>query len=172
LNPGSYTISLRPAGQPAYEQTVQIDAGQSINIDHAFPPISLPKPSAAPMEATESDLTPVVPAKLETHRSGVETYRTKSRPKESSRSLAHPKAALTESEAFRRFDAEFDGKERAIERQILSTDQRIGSASGKRKEDLKAWKKYLERQRQYVRNLRRYEEVALRSKWNESQGVR
>jgi hypothetical protein len=125
------------------------------------------KPPAPPMEATESDSTPVVPLKLETNRSGVETQRAKLRPKEASRSLAHPKAPLTKTEAFRRFDAEFDGRERAIERQILATDQRSVSASGKKKEDLKAWKKYLERRRQYVRELRRYEEVALRSKWNE-----
>src|SRR5271165_1655382 len=123
-------------------------------------------------QAQQSLRNPIVRPKLETNRSRAETHLAKLRPKEPSLSVARPKAALTESEAFRRFDAKFDGKERAIERQILSTDQRIGSASGKRKEDLKAWKKYLERQRQYVRNLRRYEEVALRNKWNESQGVR
>jgi hypothetical protein len=125
-----------------------------------------------PPQAQQSLRNPIGRPKLETNRAGAETHLAKLRPKEPSPSVARPKAALAESEAFRRFDAKFDGKERAIERQILSTDQRIGSASGKRKEDLKAWKKYLERQRQYVRKLRRYEEVALRSKWNESQAVR
>ena len=118
-------------------------------------------------QATEPETTPIVPPKLETNRPGLETHRAKLPPKESSRSLAHQKAPLTKSEAFRRFDAEFDGRERAIERQILATDQKIVSASGKKKEDLKAWKKYLEQRRQYVRELRRYEKVALRSKWNE-----
>jgi hypothetical protein len=125
------------------------------------------EPPAPPMEKTESDSTPIVPPKLETNRSDVEAHRAKSRRKEPFRSLAHPQAPLAKSEAFRRFDAEFDGRERSIERQILATDQRIVSASGKKKEDLKAWKKYLERRRQYVRELRRYDEVALRGKWNQ-----
>ena len=125
------------------------------------------EPSAPPMEATEDNSTPIVAPNLGMDRSDAEIHRPKVRPKEPSRSLARQKAPLTKDEAFRRFDAEFDGRERAIERQILATDQRIVSASGKRKEDLKAWKKYLERQRQYVRKLRRFEGAALRSKWSE-----
>jgi hypothetical protein len=123
-------------------------------------------------QAQQSLRNPTVRPKPGANRSGAETHFVKLRPKEPSLSVARPKAALTKSDAFRRFDAKFDGKERAVERQILSTDQRISSASGKRREDLKAWKKYLEQQRQYVRKLRRYEEVALRSKWNESQEAR
>jgi hypothetical protein len=123
-------------------------------------------------QAQQSLRNPIVRPKLETNRSRAEAHLAKLRPKEPPLSVARPKAALTESEAFRRFDAKFDGKERAIGRQILSTDQKIGSASGKTKEDLKAWKKYLERQRQYIRKLRRYEEVALLRKLNESQEVR
>jgi hypothetical protein len=167
LNPGSYTVSLRPAGLAAYEQTVQISAGQSINLDRAFSPVSLQKPPAPPIGATESVSTSIVPPNVEMNRSGLETHRPKVRSKETSELPEHRKTPLTKSEAFRRFDAEFDGRERAIDRQILATDQRIISASGKKKEDLKAWKKYLEQRRQYVRKLRRYEEVELRSKWNE-----
>jgi hypothetical protein len=127
------------------------------------------EPPAPPMETTESDSTPIVPPKLETNRSGVEAHRAKSRREEpSQQSLAHPKAPPTKSEG-PSGDSILSLMEEnvAIERQILATDQRIVSASGKKKEDLKAWKKYLERRRKYVRELRRYEEVALRSKWNE-----
>jgi AAA ATPase domain len=101
-------LSLRPPGLAACEQAVQIGAGQLNNIYHAFAPIPLRKPPAPPMETTESDSTPIVRPKLETNRSGVEAHRAKSQRKEPSRSLAHPKAPLTKSEAFRRFDAEFD----------------------------------------------------------------
>lgn len=168
LDSGSYTVHLRPEGWPEYEETVQISPGQSISIDHPFAAISPPE-TPAPSDTIES--ASATTSTVEVHPSNVAANRVRASFETRPRLAAQPKAPLTKGETFKRFDAEWDGKEGAIERQISAIDRRIAVASGDKKNRLKAWKKYLGQRRHYVRELRRYKEYVMRRDWNEQHGT-
>ena len=60
LNPGPYSVHVRPEGSPEYEQTVQIHSGQSSSVDHGFTVLSPQEIPSPPMEAAASASIPVV----------------------------------------------------------------------------------------------------------------
>lgn len=190
LDPGSYTVRLHPEGWPEYEERVEVSAGQSISVDHPFAVNSSPEtptasdasgPASDNSSGPASDTASSGPASdtastEETEPSNVVVDRMRASftraPFESHERLAtQHKAPLTKTETLKRFDAEWDGKETAIQRQILSIDKRIAVASGEKRDHLKAWKKYLGQKKHYVRELRRYNEYALRREWNERHGT-
>lgn len=176
LDLGSYTVHLRPEGSPEYEETVQISPGQSASIAHEFAAISSLE---IPVPTDTGNSTPGAISSVQIHPSSEEhlhpvnvaAKRVRASFEPRPRFLAQRREPVTRSEIFKQFDAEWDGKESAIERQILSIDKRIAAASGNKKDRLKAWKKYLGQRRHYVRGLRRYNEYALRRDWNEREGT-
>jgi hypothetical protein len=60
LNPGPYSVHLRPEVSPEYEQTVQIRSGQSTSVDQGFTVLSPQEIPSPPMDAAASASTPVV----------------------------------------------------------------------------------------------------------------
>jgi hypothetical protein len=171
LDPGTYTVHLRPEGWAEYEETVRISSGQSVTIDHPFAALSSPVPPAASdASGTDSDEVSDVPSTAQVQPSGGAPEHIAKAPLESRARFLH-KSALTKSETIKRFDAEWDEKENAIQRQISAVDQRIAVASGEKRNRLKAWRKYLGQRKHYVQQLRRYNEYALRREWNEQHGT-
>ena len=174
LDPGSYAVHLRPEGWPEYQETVQISSGESVSVDHPFAALSSPvNPSTSDAASSDSDALTDAPATGQSQPDATLEHtreRLAKAPLES-RSRSLHKAPLTKSETIKRFDAEWDGKENAIERQISAIDQRIAVASGEKKNRLKVWKKYLGQRKHYVRELRRYNEYALRREWDEKHGT-
>ena len=174
LDPGSYTVHLRPEGWPEYQETVQISSGESVSVDHPFAALSSPiTPSTSDAAKSDSDTFAHVPATAlsEPDVTSEHTREPLAKAPLESRSRSLHKALLTKNETIKRFDAEWDGKENAIQRQITAIDQRIAVASGEKKNRLKAWKKYLGQRKHYVRELRRYNEYALRREWDEKHGT-
>ncbi|MBV9488732.1 MAG: PEGA domain-containing protein [Verrucomicrobia bacterium] len=158
LGPGRYTVHLRPAGWPEYTETVEVLPGQTVSVDHAFSgaqneqaltttPSLGAKPGAIPGAEVDADDEDDASAKGRPH------------------ARAHRKAMLPRPEAFRRFEAEWDAKEQAIQAQIGLIDRRMSSATGSERERLKAQRWYLERRRDYVRDLRRYHRTQLRQRY-------
>ncbi|MBV8898558.1 MAG: PEGA domain-containing protein [Verrucomicrobia bacterium] len=163
LGPGRYTVRLHPIGWSEYVQTVDITAGQTASVNHTFSnpqndqafammpvpfPVAKPLPSVVPEAAvddTADEGVPSVPDRIRT------------RPRS--------KGRLPKDEAFRRFEAEWDAKERTVQSQIAMTDRRLASASGPSREQLKAQRSYLERRRNYIRDMRRYRRSQLRHQY-------
>jgi hypothetical protein len=174
LDPGSYTVHLRPEGWSEYQETVEISSGQSVSIDHPFAALSSPvTPSASDASNPESNTVTDASETAESQPSDSAPEHSRgplAKAPPESHSRFH-KSPLTKSETIKRFDAEWDGKENAIQRQITAIDQRIAVASGEKKNRLKAWKKYLGQRKHYVRELRRYNEYALRREWDEKHGT-
>jgi hypothetical protein len=174
LDPGSYTVHLRPEGWPEYQETVQINSGESVSIDHPFAALSSPiTPSASDASSPDSNIVADAPTTAQSQPDAAPGHIREplaKAPLDSHSRLLH-KEPLTKSETIKRFDAEWDAKENAIQRQISAIDQRIAVASGEKKDRLKAWKKYLGQRKHYVRELRRYNEYALRREWDEKHGA-
>jgi hypothetical protein len=163
LGPGRYTVHLHPIGWSEYVQTLDITAGQTASVNHTFSdqqndqaftmvpvpfPVAKPPPSVAP-EATVDDTAD------QGAPSATDRIRTRS----------HSKSQLSKDEAFRRFEAAWDAKEKAIQSQIAITDRRLASTSGSSREQLKAQRTYLERRRDYIREMRRYRRSQLRRQY-------
>jgi hypothetical protein len=174
LDPGSYTVHLRPEGWPEYQETVQISSGESVSIDHPFAALSSPiTPSASDATSSEPETVADAAATAQSQPDATSepTREPLAKAPLESRARSLHKVPLTKSETIKRFDAEWDGKENAIQRQISAIDQRIAVASGEKKDRLKAWKRYLGQRKHYVRQLRRYNEYALRREWDEKHGT-
>lgn len=163
LGPGRYTVRLHPIGWSEYVETVELAAGQTANVNHtfsnpqndqAFAMMPVPFPVAKPLPSLGPDAT--VDDAADDPAPSV-TDRARTRPR--------PKGPLPKDEAFRRFEATWDAKERSIQAQIAMTDRRLASAAGSSREQLKAQRTYLERRRDYIRDMRRYRRSQLRRRY-------
>ena len=83
---------------------------------------------------------------------------------------SHYRTPLTRTPALRRFDTEWDARERGKERQLSAVAQRLGSAPESKKERLKVLTTYLKHYRDFLRNVRRHSKTALSHKRNRPQG--
>lgn len=63
LDPGSYTVYLRPEKSPEYEQTAQINSGEAINASHVFNVTSQQEIPSPPRKHVAWTIIPVVVSK-------------------------------------------------------------------------------------------------------------
>jgi hypothetical protein len=81
--------------------------------------------------------------------------------------LRSQQIGLRKSAARRRFNAERGARVRAINARVAFVDRRTGSIAAGTKGQLRALRKYLERPRDYLEDLRRSKAVALRRRRHE-----
>jgi PEGA domain len=165
LEPGSYTVNLRPPGRPEHTENVEVSLGQLVRVTHDF---AVPEKEAASAE----NVAPTTPAQTSTPAEPAPTQgavqRPKVLPREKSLSASiHKKTALSKETAFRRFNAEWDAKEQSFDRQIDAVDRKLSNATGIQKKQLAAYKKYLQHRKNATRDLRKYRELALKRQYNE-----
>ncbi|HEY0790972.1 MAG TPA: PEGA domain-containing protein, partial [Chthoniobacterales bacterium] len=162
LPPGPYTVHLRPPGWPEYTQTIDVKVGQGVVATHDFG-------EAVP-------LVPILPTGptplLQTDKTDESSdFDDEDGPVRVRRPRTARQTPLPKAEAFRRFEAKWDAKERSVQSQISAIDKRIGAASGARRDHLRGERADLERRRTYVHDMRRYERGQLRHKYGEPDGV-
>lgn len=163
LEPGRYTVHLHPIGWSEYVQTLDVTAGETASVNHtfsdlqsdqAFAMVPVPFPVAKPLPA----ITPEAADGPDDQGTSSTTNRTRTR--------THSRGRLPQAEAFRRFEAAWDAKEKAIQSQIAIIDRRLVSSSDSASyEQLKAQRSYLERRRIYIRDMRHYRRSQLRRRY-------
>jgi PEGA domain len=170
LEPGSYTIHFRPAGFTEYTENFEVNVGQPVRLAHNFSTIESERNRADAMAAANPTPNPESASPSPSPAEESATATPAARPKVLAREKPRPtrkKPLVSREVAFRKFNAEWDAKEKYYEDRIGSIDQKIDTAGGVQKKQLIAYKKYLQHRKNAVKDLRKYKELALKREYNE-----